>query len=781
MVSVENGVFYLSTAATSYFFRATKFGHLEHVYYGERLPHASIEPLLLKRTSGFGSSVLYDESDANYCLDLLPLEWSGIGRGDYRTPPVEARLPDGSYASDFTYASYAVSEGAVEMERLPCAYADESPVQTLCVTLRDVPGGLTLLLYYGVYEETNVITRRTVLINESGGKVELRKLMSLSLDLENRGDSLVTFDGAWIREAHRHDRKLQYGMYVNASSTGASSNRHNPGFLLYEEHACEQTGNVYGFNLIYSGNHYGAAELSAQELVRVQLGVNPQCFCWTLAPGERFETPEAIMSFSNGGFNGLSHNFHDFINRHIVRGDWKGRERPVLINDWEACFFDFSRAKLLRLARRASKLGVELFVLDDGWFGARDNDRAGLGDYRVNKKKLPGGLSGFSRDIARLGMRFGLWFEPEMVNRDSDLYRAHPEYALETPGRTPCLGRNQLVLDLCNPAVRDYIVASVSGILDEARVSYVKWDMNRHISCAFSPVLAEQGRFYHSYILGLYDVLARIFRPRPHILLETCSSGGNRFDLGMLCYSPQVWSSDDTDAAERLKIQTGLSYLYPLSTMGAHVSACPNQQTLRETPLSARFNMAAFGCFGYELDLKRMSFIERRELRDQVTFYKAHRRTLQYGCFYRFDPVKPNKAHLLCVSRDGSEAVAGFFQTQSCAAEGGDRLPLAGLERDAAYTMDTKPQRLFIKRFGGLIRHVVPFDLNPNGFIMRLVNRFYALWDCEEHYEADGKTLMQGVRLNNQFVGSYYAKDIRLLGDFGSNLYVIRQRRDGIG
>ncbi len=484
------------------------------------------------------------------------------------------------------------------------------------------------------------------------------------------------------------------------------------------------------------------------------------------------------MTFSNEGFNGASAHFHDFINHSIVRGDWKNKERPVLINNWEATFFRFTRSKLLRLARHAKKLGVELFVLDDGWFGKRNDDTAGLGDYRVNRRKLPGGMAAFSARIHALGLRFGLWFEPEMVNPDSELFHAHPEYAITSPGRSPLFGRNQLVLDLCNPDVRDYIVEQVSQILDDASVDYVKWDMNRHISDAYSSLLTNQGEFFHRYILGLYDILDRIFRPRPHILLESCSSGGNRFDLGMLCYSPQIWSSDDTDAIERLNIQQGLSYLYPVSTMGAHVSATPNQQTLRLTPISTRFNVSSFGCLGYELDPKHLTRLERKEMREQIAFYKAHRKTLQYGRFYRQETTKSNKVYWQSVSGDRTRSVAGAFQTIVGAAESNDVLPLAGLEEHAQYHIQTKSQRIFIRRLGILINHLLPFSINPNGFLLRWVDRVYALNDTVESYEASGKTLMQGVHLTNQFIGTGYNSSVRMLGDFGSNLYTLHQKID---
>lgn len=778
MIAYQNHVFSLQTQNTSYLFRITQFGHLEHIHYGERIPECEIEPLLTKRAIMQGSSVLYDAvKDPAYCLDTIPLEWSGIGCGDYRQTPLEVKLADGTYRTDFIYQSHEILQGCAKMETLPSAYDETGHADTLIVTMLDRAGKQKLLLYYTVFAYTDVITRRAVLVNEGTEPVSIRRIMSMQLDLENEGFSLVTFDGAWIKETHRHDRKLQYGQLINSSVTGASSNRHNPGFLLYADGATESHGRVYGFNLIYSGNHFGMAELSPFDLVRVQLGINPNCFEWTLAAGERFETPEAAMTFSAGGFNGMSAHFHDFINQHIVRGAWKDKERPVLINNWEACFFRFTRSKLLRLARQAKWLGVELFVLDDGWFGKRNDDNAGLGDYDVNRRKLPRGMRHFAKEIHALDMWFGLWFEPEMVNPDSDLFREHPEYAVTTPGRDPLFGRNQLVLDLCNSDVRDYIVENVSLILDDAKIDYVKWDMNRHISDACSPVLANQGEFFHRYILGLYDILSRIFRPRPQILLESCSSGGNRFDLGMLCFSPQVWSSDDTDAVERLQIQAGLSYLYPQSTMGAHVSAAPNQQTLRNTEISTRFNAASFGCLGYELDLKHLTRLERKEVREQISYYKAHRRTLQFGRFYRQNTTKKNKVYWQAVSADRKHSIAGAFQTLTTAAEGNDVLPLSGLDEETQYRIQTKGQRVFVRRFGGLINHLLPFSINPNGMLFRWIDRVYSMRDCVETYTASGKTLMQGVHLNNQFIGTGYNERVRMLGDFGSNLYEIEAQQ----
>jgi len=775
MISFQDGIFRLDTEHTSYLFRVTNYGHLETIHYGEHLQEQSLDAVLLKHTAVIGSTVAYNTADEIYSLDTLSLEWSGIGKGDYRHSPAEIKMPDGTFVTDFLYQGYRIIDGCISMATLPSSYGDECDCQTLEIIMEDLPGEVSLFMYYTVFPRTDVISRRVVLENHNDKPLVIRKLMSMMIDLPNRSYSLVTFHGGWIKEAHRQDRRLQYGLFVNDSTTGASGNRHNPGFLLAEQGASESSGRVYGFNLVYSGNHYEGIELSNQDLFRVMTGINPHCFEWPLSRGERFETPESVMTFSDQGYNGMSGHFHEFTNEHIVRGDWKGKERPVLLNNWEAHFFSFTQGKLLRLAKRARHLGVELFVLDDGWFGKRNSDHAGLGDYNVNRKKLPGGLPEFSRRINRLGMKFGLWFEPEMVNPDSDLFRAHPEYAVRIPGREPSLGRNQLVLDLCNPKVRDYIVESVRGILQESDISYVKWDMNRHISDMYSPLLNNQGEFFHRYMIGLYDILHRIFGDRPDILLETCSSGGNRFDLGMLCFSPQIWSSDDTDPIERLEIQKGLSYLYPPSTMGAHVSSAPHQQTLRATPLATRFNVASFGCLGYELDLKYLSRMEKREIREQITFYKDHRETMQFGRFYRLDAQKSNKQHWQTVAKDGQESVAGFFQTQSNAAEGFDYLPLAGLDAKSRYTIRTRPQPLYIKRFGGLINHILPFHIHPDGLLVNILNKFYTLTDCVEEYEGYGDLLLSGVKLNNQFVGSNYNTHTRLLGDFGSSLYVIRR------
>lgn len=769
LITVEENVFRLDTANTTYLLRRTKFGHLEHIYYGILLDSTeSADVLAQKCTIPVGSSVVYDESDELYCLDNMCLEWSDNCRGDYRQSPTELKMPDGTFVSDFVYDSHNIVEGCIPMSTLPSSYGGE---QTLVITMRDTSCSVTLTVFYTAFEKANVITRRAVLTNESEKPLLIRRMMSMMVDLQGENFSMLTLDGGWIKEAHLHKRPVEYGITVNSSSTGASSNRHNPGFMLADSDASQENGHVYGFNLIYSGNHYSAVEKSGCDIVRVCLGINPHCFEWNLAQGESFETPEAVITFSQHGFNGMSHNMHNFVNEHIVRGNWKNRERPILFNNWEATFFNFNENKLLQLAKSAKELGAELFVLDDGWFGERNSDKAGLGDYPINPKKFPHGMKAFADKIRLFGLDFGLWFEPEMVNQDSDLYRTHPEYAAQHPDKKPVHGRNQLVLDLCKNEVRDYIVENVSAILDEANISYVKWDMNRHIAEGYSSSLQNQGEFYHRYILGLYDVLSRIFRPRPHILLESCSSGGNRFDLGMLCFSPQIWSSDDTDPIERLMIQTGLSYFYPLSTMGAHVSEAPHQQTLRETPLATRFHVACFGCLGYEMDIKYLSPEEKKDIADQIAFYKKYRRVFQYGTFSRIQISKDNKVIWQSVSVDKNTAVTGFFQILAAAAESGDRLIVMGLSQ-GRYTIRTRPQRLYIERFGGLMKHILPVELNPGGIVLRTANRHYSLTDCVEEYKCSSIALSAGIPLCSQFSGTGYNKKVRMLGDFGSNIYI---------
>jgi alpha-galactosidase len=473
-------------------------------------------------------------------------------------------------------------------------------------------------------------------------------------------------------------------------------------------------------------------------------------------------------------------NMHASVNNNVVRGEHKGADRPIVLNNWEATFFNFNRRKLHSLAGRAKKLGVEMFVLDDGWFGARNDDTAGLGDWTVNLKKLPGGIKALANKINRMGMKFGLWFEPECVNENSELYAHHPDWAITVPGREPSVGRNQMVLDLTRQDVRDYIVDALDRMLSSANIEYVKWDYNRHISDMYSRLLSNQGEFCHRYILGLYEVLNRIFvQLHPHVLLESCSSGGNRFDLGMLCFSPQIWTSDNTDPIERLDIQGGIYCLYPQSCVSCHVSMAPHQQTLRDTPLSTRFNVAAFGVLGYELDFDELTYDELKQIKEQISFYKEHRRTFQYGRLKILNSENPDVISWQIYG--DKEIMAGIFQSgvNACPPRSILRVPYASVE--STYRVEAKPQKLRIKRFGSLIKHITPIPLRSDGFIVSTVDKYFSMDDGCEKYVCTGSALRSGIGLAMQYEGTGYHPDLRILGDFGSNIYIITEKDDQNG
>ncbi len=746
MIQIQDQVFHLKTEAYSYLLRINPYGQPEQLHFGAPLRAEDAEAFRYLPGPGWGASVLLQEKDTGSCADDKPLLWSGSGRGDYREPALE--IP--GRATDLRYDRSAILPPPSMTSGLPQAEGAEE-----CLELVLTQPGLELKLLFTPFE--TALTRRAVLTNTGTEPVDIGKLMSFCLDLP--GDYIMrSFHGGWIAEMGQADTPVGGARVTLGSSTGASSHRCNPGFLLYEPGTTEDWGTVYGFNLIYSGNHYAAAQRSLQGLTRVVQGINPENFRLTLAPGEAFETPEAVLCCADHGFGELSQRMHRFVSEHIIPAYWRNRPRPILYNSWEGCMFKFDHNRLLDLADRAKNLGCELFVLDDGWFGKRNDDTSGLGDYTVNARKLPKGLDGLGKALEAKGLQFGLWFEPESVSPDSDLYRAHPDWAL-TDSLPPVLGRNQLLLDLTKPEVRDYIVGNITKILDSAPISYVKWDMNRH-----SPALGAKA---HSYILGLYDILSRIFTPRPYLLLESCSSGGNRFDLGMLRFGPQVWCSDNTDPISRLDIQGGLSYLYPQSTFGAHVSAAPHAQTLRATPLHTRGNVSFFGCLGYELDLKHLLPVETKAVQEQIAFYKKYREVFQFGAFRRIENGWQ-------VSR-GSITIAGQFRRLMKAAPGWQRLRVKGLKSQGSYSLRSRPQSLRTGQFGGLVSHIAPIPIDPNGILLNIADRHYPLPDGAQETAASGAALMAGIPLKPLFRGTGYSPDQRTQGDFGSDVYVIEE------
>jgi len=563
---------------------------------------------------------------------------------------------------------------------------------------------------------------------------------------------------------------------------GISSSDHNPFLALTRQNTSESFGSCYGFSLIYSGNFEATAEVNPHGSLRFLMGINSFDFYWNLEANQSFVTPEAVLSYSDQGLTKLSQNFHDLIKHHIISPNWQEKDRPILINNWEATYFDFTEKKLLNLAKTAKKLGIELFVLDDGWFGKRNDDTSSLGDWTVNKKKLPSGIEGLARKINQIGLEFGIWVEPEMVNPDSALYELHPDWAIKHPLRQASLGRNQLILDLSRQDVRDYLVNALSTLFQSANISYVKWDMNRSFSDVYSESLdaRHQGEFFHRYVLGLYDILNRLTKQFPKILFESCASGGNRFDMGMLYYMPQTWTSDNTDGIERLFIQYGTSMAYPVSTMGAHVSQSPNAQTLRTTPIETRFNTAAFGLLGYELDLTKLSNFDRKIIKKQVTYYKTHRHLLQFGDFHRMtNPFENNACAWMVTSPLKDEAILGTYQLLSKPNGAAEKMAVTGLNPMHRYIIKNRPQYFNLRMFGDLIRHALPIRLKSHGTFFNTLANHYLMPTENDEIEIQGDILTTfGFVPKQPFIGTGYNAEIRLLGDFGSRLYHIRRKEE---
>lgn len=694
----EDDIFHLQANETSYIIKVLASGHLGHAYWGPKLradqnlsnliryKECPLEPYLAPEDEEF--------HDEGYSLDIIPQEYSAYGRTDYRQPAYHIRLENGARISDLRYQSHEITAGKEQLRGLPATYVEEADeAQTLKITLSDKVTKLKLILSYTVYKERNVITRAAKFINQGSEDINLERAFSASLDFNSSDFELLQLSGAWSRERHIKRRPLEQGIQSIESTRGASSPYQNPFLALVDENTTEEQGEVYGFSLVYSGNFLGQVQVNHFEQTRVNLGINPFDFNWLLEPGEEFQTPEVVMVYSKHGINQMSQTYHCLYRERLARGKYRDQPRPVLVNNWEATYFDFNEDKLLDLAETASQLGIELFVLDDGWFGERDDDRSSLGDWFVNKKKLPQGLDSLGEQIEDLGLDFGLWFEPEMVSPDSELYRSHPEWCIHVPERSHSLGRHQLILDLSRRVVQDEIIEMLSNILENAPISYVKWDMNRHMTEIGSAELppSRQQELPHRYILGLYRILAELTTRFPDILFESCASGGGRFDPGMLYYMPQTWTSDDTDAVERLKIQYGTSIVYPLSAMGAHVSAVPNHQTGRITSLKMRGDVAKFGIFGYELDLTELSNDEKEVIKEQISDYKELRELVQKGEFYRLEsPFRGNITAWMVVGQDKSEAFVGCYRVLAKPNPKFYRLQLKGLDPKQKYRVDNE-------------------------------------------------------------------------------------------
>ena len=654
--------FHLKNESVSYIMKVLKNGQIGQLYYGSAIPDKEDFGYYIETMHRPMSSYLF-EGNLTYSLEHLKQEYPSYGTTDYREPAFEILQENGSRISDFVYESHKIYDGKPELQGLPAVYVEEKEeAQTLEIILRDSLTGAKMTLYYTIMRDFPVITRSMNLENDGDQSFDLTRAMSACLDLPDKDYEWIQLSGAWAREREIKTRKLEQGIQSVGSLRGNSSHNHNPFIALKRQSADEFQGDVIGMSLVYSGNFLMQAEVDTYDVTRILMGIHPMGFQWHLEPGESFQTPEAVITFSEDGLNGMSQTFHKLFRTRLARGYWRDKERPILINNWEATYFDFNEDTIVEIAKSAKKAGIEMFVLDDGWFGTRNDDKQGLGDWFANLNKLEHGISGLSKRIEEeCGMKFGLWFEPEMVNENSDLFRKHPDYRIETPGRKCSHGRNEFVLDFSRKEVVDCIYDQMEKLLADSKVSYIKWDMNRSVDNVFSAALPKerQGEVYHRYVLAVYEMMESLVQRYPDLLFESCSGGGGRFEAGMLYYSPQIWCSDNTDAIDRLKIQYGTSFGYPISAMGAHVSVCPNHQSGRTTPFETRGIVASAGTFGYELDLMKMSEEEKKTAREQILKYKEMEHLVQSGDYYRLVNPFENNKHVLWqfVSKDKKETV----------------------------------------------------------------------------------------------------------------------------
>ncbi|GEN56996.1 alpha-galactosidase [Halolactibacillus alkaliphilus] len=683
----ETKTFHLQTSQSSYLFQVVNNNYLAHLYWGKRVRSTSMPKALRYIDRGFSGNP--NKEDRTFSLDTLPQEYPSYGHTDFRSPALHIESPDGSRITDLRYVSHEIEAGKQALTGLPSTYVeDNSEADTLKVYLIDALTQLHVTLIYTVYSTRNVITRSVLFENKGTDTLSLQKVASMSVDFRDTEFEMINLPGAHVRERDIERLRLRRGMQSIESRRGSSSHHQNPFIALVREETTETKGDVYGLSFVYSGNFKAEVEIDQTNQARVMMGINDFDFNWILKQSSVFQTPEVVMVYTDQGLNDMSKTYHDLYGRRLARGKHRDKQRPVLINNWEATYFDFNEDKILTIADKAKDAGVELFVLDDGWFGQRDDDFTSLGDWFVDEAKLPNGLKSLAEKINAMGMQFGLWFEPEMVSPESELYKAHPDWCLHVPNRRRSESRNQLVLDFSRPDVCQEMITRVSAILESAPISYVKWDMNRNmteIGSSYWPK-DQQQEVAHRYMLGLYHVMETITSRFPEILFESCSGGGGRFDPGMLHYMPQTWTSDNTDAISRLRIQYGTSLVYPISSMGSHVSEVPNHQVGRTTPLETRGHVAMDGNLGYELDVTKLSDEEIRGIKDQVDLYKSIRKTIQYGDFYRLvSPFETSNYGSIHVNKSKDEAVFIYVHTLAEANGPFKSVKLLGLDPDKDY------------------------------------------------------------------------------------------------
>ncbi len=778
MIREENGTFILETEHTTYSFWVMPGGYLEHLYYGRKI-HMSREAFQQKYAFAPGTTVVCKTPEYDFSLDDSSLEMSGRGRGDYREPLIDVICADGSTTTNFLYKGYEITEGVEGLTGLPTPQAKDGQADTLHIFLEDEAQKMRLELIYVVFADCDVIARSSRVYNLGEEAVRIQRLMSMQLDFKSSDYEITTFHGAWIREMGMHRTSISAGTFRIGSLTGNSSNMANPFFMLSRKSTTEQTGEAYGFNLVYSGNHTEICQVNSYDKLRVLSGINPDTFAWDLAGGDCFEAPYAVMTYSAAGFSQMSVQMHAFVRHHIVREAWSNRIRPVLLNSWEASYFKISESKLLRLAKQAKEVGVELFVMDDGWFLNRNDDTSSLGDWICDEKKLPNGLKGIADMINAMGMDFGIWVEPEMVSVNSELYRKHPEWAIQVSESTHAEGRNQRILDLSNSEVCEYIINEMSRVFSSANISYVKWDMNRNFSDYFSKNLSaqQQMELSHRYVLGLYHCMQELTKRFPDILFEGCASGGNRFDLGILSYFPQIWASDDTDACERATIQNGYSYGYPQNVYTAHVSDVPNHQTLRNISLATRFNVAAFGNLGYECNLCDYNKEELAEIGEQIALYKKIRKVMQLGTFYRTASFDTGETCDWCVVSQDKKQAVGLAMEKLIRPNHANRMYYAaGLNPDKQYRFRNIPFKINIKEFGGLINTATPVHIRPDSLVHHVASKMVKMDSETEDMTAYGDAMMYGgIQVASAFAATGFNDKIRLMKDFSSRMYFIEE------
>ncbi|WP_396953733.1 alpha-galactosidase [Neobacillus mesonae] len=693
----QDGVFHLYNQRVSYLIQIVHGKYLAHLYWGKRVH--TIQPNSILSFKGRAFSPMTESKDPSFSLDTLPQEYPAFGNGDFRSPAYQIKTNDGTTITGFNYDSHEIFQGKPQLKGLPAAYVEEDhEAETLVITMVDSKLGIGLHLYYTIYRELDVIARSASFEHLGSNEVEIHKCMSMSVDFHHSDWDWLHLHGTWARERYIERKPLIHGKQSISSARGASSHQHNPFFALLSENATEEYGETYGVSLVYSGNFQASIEVDSFETTRLSIGINPFHFSWLLKPGETFQTPEALMVYSADGLGGMSRTFHRLLRTRLCRGMYRDKTRPILFNNWEATRFDFTENKLKDLAVIAANLGIELFVLDDGWFGHRNNAKSSLGDWVADRKKLPQGLNGLAEYIQSKGMKFGLWVEPEMVSPDSDLYRKHPDWCLHVPGRGRTLSRNQLVLDLSREDVCNWLIDTFTKVFNSASISYVKWDMNRNMTEAASAKLPpeRQKETAHRYMLGIYRVLETLMKRFPKILFESCSGGGGRFDPGMLYYMPQTWTSDDTDAVERVKIQYGTSMVYPAITMGAHVSDVPNHQVGRITPLQMRCHVAMAANLGFEMNLARLNKKEKMIIKREIGFYRQIMDLVCFGDLYRLlDPFKGTDSAIMYAASDQTRAVVFYYKTLAMPNPPFLRLKLRGLNSLAKYQINND-ERLYL-------------------------------------------------------------------------------------